>query len=261
MKQGSLLIPLLSVLFILSGVNVFADEVTERLESRIVESFDTADQYQWRVRGSKFSTEGYPKKVLAKAYPEDFFGKNPQNQEDLRCLGVHARFNRKAYNFIEIIPGKGEGDEWTPQPVTLPGRVKEMDLWVWGSNYNYVMEAHFIDYTGVNHRLEMGRLDFNGWENMLLKLPNTIPQSRKYYPKFRALKLTKFVIRTAPTEKVDNYYVYFDHLKVLTDVHETLFDGSELTNDEVIEEIWANSDDDQGNEEETVTPEAEGGNE
>jgi hypothetical protein len=257
MKRGSLFILGLVLLVILPVGSAFGDERTLKLESRVIESFDAPGDItfedgttvNWQIRGSKFSTEGFPKMVYApNTWPIDLFGKNPEDRDTLQALGVNGRFDRQGYNTIEIIPGEGEGDDWVERALQLPGRIKMFDFWVWGSNYNYSIEVHFMDYRGITHRFEMiptgldkrypGSINFSGWRNMYIDIPSYVKQSQTYKPNYAGLRFLKIVIRTHPEEAVDNFYVYVDNLKVLTDFHESFFDGFELASDKTIAEIW-----------------------
>jgi len=38
---------------------------------------------------------------------------------------------------------------------------------------------------------------------------------------------------------VDNFYIYFKQLKILTDTNEALFDGSDLQDPNKIKKLWA----------------------
>ncbi|MBI9099950.1 MAG: flagellar filament outer layer protein FlaA [Spirochaetaceae bacterium] len=257
MKRGSLFILGLILLIILPVGSAFGDERTLKLESRVIESFDApgdityedGTSVYWQVRGSKFSMEGYPRMAYApETWPIDLFGKNPENRESLQTFGINGKFLRQGYNTIEVIPGQGEGDDWVEKPIPLPGRIKMFDFWVWGSNYNYSIEAHFMDYRGITHRFEMvpavegrrysGSINFSGWRNMYIDIPNYVKQAQSHKPNYEGLSLTKIVIRTHPEEAVDNFYVYLDNLKVLTDFHESFYDGFELSAEEKIAEIW-----------------------
>ncbi len=40
---------------------------------------------------------------------------------------------------------------------------------------------------------------------------------------------------TRPEEKVDNFYIYFDQIKVLTDIFISRFDGDNLANQESVQ--------------------------
>jgi len=133
MKRGSLFILGLILLVILPVGSAFGDELTLSYRTEVIESFDAPGDITfedgtpvvWQVRGSKFSMEGYPKKVYAaKTWPIDLFGKDPENGDSLQTLGINAKFNRQGYNSIEIIPGEGEGDDWSDRGIALPGRVK-----------------------------------------------------------------------------------------------------------------------------------------
>jgi len=256
MRRGCLFISGLLLLVTLSTGMLFADERTLKLESVVIETFDgpgsstysDGSPINWQVRGSKFSTEGYPRQVyVPNEWPDDLFGPNPENADQLQVFGVNSKFDRMGYNQIEIIPGEGEGDNWASRPIELPGRVKTVDMWVWGSRFKYSIEMHFIDYQGLAYRLDLiqsedkrnpGSIFFSGWKNMYLDVPSNIRQSVVYQPAYKGLRLTKIVIHTHPQENVANFYVYLDHLKILTDYHEAFYDGYNLTTPERIEEIW-----------------------
>ena len=114
--------------------------------------------------------------------------------------------------------------------------MQALDLWVWGANYNYTMDVHLRDFEGMDRVLHLGSLMFAGWKNLAVAITGNIPQSRRYIPRFQALELTKLVIWTHPTEKVDDFYVFLDEIKVLTDLFETRFDGDDLADPTVAEQ-------------------------
>ena len=230
---------LLALSFILP-LSVVADEVTESLDSRVLESFDPETAAtEWLVVGSKFITKGYPIVAYAKTWPHGLHGVN-REEADYQVLGVNARFDRQGYNYLEIIPVKDDGSgEKIPSPIDIPGRVKALDMWVWGSQYNYYMQVQLKDYTGVVWTLDLGDINYTGWRNLRVNIPSYIPQSEHYIPYLKSLKLVKLILWTRPAERVANFYVYFDHIKVLTDLFESRFDGDDLTWPATIEEIWA----------------------
>lgn len=259
MRIGSVLL-CISLLITVSVTSVFADEVTATLVSKVLESFDgdlsedPKDDYRttdWIVRGSKFATiekasDGseirYPLMAYATTYPNDLFGPNPADKENLKVIGIHGKFDRKGHNFIEIIPATTLSDEeWDYNPLQIPGRVKYLDLWVWGANYDFTLEVHIRDWQGIPYVLQIGSLAFKGWKNLFIEIPHAIPQADIKVPSYKQLEITKFVIWTNPNERVADFYVYLDHIKVLTDLHETQFDGIDLTYPDKIQEIWQNS--------------------
>jgi hypothetical protein len=224
----------------------FADEVTVNFVPQILQSFDPdevdRENYRtWALIPSKFGydSEGNSlwEQQLVEAWPESLYGKNRDNLE-LQVLGIHGAFLRKGYNWVEIVPGEGEGSNFTPKPLSIPGRADAIDIWVWGSNHAYRLEVHLRDFHGIDHVLEFGSLQFMGWKNLRVRVPATIPQTWKYLPRLRNLEVTKLVLWTTPMEKVDDYYMYLDQLKVVSDVFETPFDGDGLADADILQEVW-----------------------
>lgn len=240
MRRGGLhLVCLLMLLLLLTPTLLVADEKTLNLESKILETFDpdtrTSD---WLIRGSKFITEGYPKKAFAETWPEALYGSNLEEKE-LEVLGIQFKFDRQGYNYIEIIPVKEDEEGNTVHnPIEIPGRVQQLDLWAWGSDFDYYMEAHIRDFRGVVHVLRMGSLNYVGWRNLRVNFPSYVPQAQQYTPYLAGLQLEKLVVWTQPQERVHNCYLYIDQIKILTDTFVSRFDGDELTRPEKVQEIW-----------------------
>jgi len=111
-------------------------------------------------------------------------------------------------------------------------------MWIWGSNMNFTMEAFVRDLNGVVHSLNMGSLAFQGWRNVSVNVPSNIPQSRRVLPTLASLHFVKFRIWTTPQERVDNFYVYFNQFKILTDLFDPLFDGDDLADPVRVREFW-----------------------
>lgn len=231
---------LILALLLLAVPLLVADQKIVSMISEVVESFDKPT-YAWKVFPSKFGVDQSGKSLwdmrYVDAWPEALFGRN-RGSTDLKCLGVRGSFLRKGYNYVEIVPGKGEGDRFQPEPIQLPGRVQNLDLWVWGGNFNYYMEVHIQDYRGVEYVLPLGSLHYAGWNNLSAFVPGNVPQSDRHIPSLKNLLLTKLVIWTRPEERVDDFITYIDHLKVFTDRFESRFDGDELVEPERLEAIW-----------------------
>jgi hypothetical protein len=239
--------------------SVYGDEFTQDLVSVVLERFDGdiskewtvggrtfAYEFEWALDASKFATNvnnrSFPMLTHVDAWPMALYGSGRHNL-DVRSLGIWGRFDRRGYNWIDlypVVPGTGgDGEAPVPFEIPIPGRISVLDLWVWGSNHNFYMEAYFRDHTGVVHSLNMGSLAFQGWRNMRVRIPNHIPQARRTVPRFAGLHFVKFRIWTTPLERVDNFYIYFNQMKILTDVFETLFDGDDLADPYRVREIWA----------------------
>jgi hypothetical protein len=229
---------LVMTLFLTAGFAV-ADENTQTIASRSIATFDDpATNGNWIVQGSKFATKGYPQMQLVRSWPEALYGKNKANK-DLFSLGIHGKFDRKSYNYVEIIPArKDSAGKLAPAGIPIPGRAQNVNMWVWGANFNYWIDVYVRDYQGIDHVLHMGSVMFPGWKNLSANISTAIPQARKYIPRYAGLELTKIVLWTAPDEKVDDFYIFIDEVSVLTDLFETRFDGEDLADPDTLNSIW-----------------------
>ncbi|GHT97993.1 hypothetical protein FACS1894142_3700 [Spirochaetia bacterium] len=240
MKQSSFKAVCL-ILMMLAALAAFGDDTTVNLESIVLESFDGDSNYEWKRVASKFAAvidgDAFPKLTYVNASPTAL----RQSQEDEhKSLGVWGKFDRRGYNWIDIYPvAKDGGDDAGAVEIPIPGRASELDIWIWGSNLNYYVEAYVRDYQGVVHTINLGSIAFAGWKNLRVKVPVNIPQSKRLVPRLASLKFVKFRITTLPNERVDNFYVYFDNFKVLTDTFETRFDGEELGDPDRVNELWS----------------------
>jgi hypothetical protein len=209
----------------------------------VVEGKNYTFDFEWRVDASKFATKSdeasYPRSTYVPAWPQALFGMNRDGKE-LKSLGVWGRFDRKGYNWIDVYPVQaGAGDDAEPFEFPFPGRVSYLDMWVWGSNLDFYIEAYVRDFQGVVHSIYMGNIGYSGWKNLRARIPNNILQSKRVLPRRAGLTFVKFRIWTQPTEPVHDFYIYFDQFKILTDMFETLYDGDELADPERVQELWA----------------------
>jgi hypothetical protein len=263
----------LTMLLALSVAPVWADDVAQDLQSIVIESFDDPAQrvvsYSgltekqdriWVAEGSKFATDNttemrkkqkqdnpdandgikYPRYNYFDTWPDALFGSN-SDKLPLKSFGINCKFDRKGFNWIEIYPAKKDKDKngnFVSQPIGLPGIVKKLDFWVWGSNYKYYLELHFRDARGIPFVVDCGDVNFQGWRNISVDIPGSIPQLRTHLPRYQGIELTKIVLRTDPNEDVSGFYIYFDQFKILTDTHQNPFDGRDLIKPEFIDKNW-----------------------
>jgi len=242
---------LTAALLALAGSGLlFADENTVSLESRVVQDFSTPEAQNWYVQGSKFSSADFPRMGFIKGGPTATLGGDLTKAQNARSLAVAMLFDRKEYNWVDVVPGTKE----KPVELPLPGRVKMIDMWVWSGNFAYYLEAFVRDYRGVVYTIPMGDLTFVGWKNLRINIPDNVPQSKKYLPKREGLTFVKYRIWTRPTEIVaiqnnsadatpldKSVKFYFNNMKVLTDTFEALFDGDSISGVEASREIWGQS--------------------
>jgi len=264
MKHGSIKAVCLVVLACIAVLSAFGDEQTVDLTSIVLESFngETAHEwhdgkhtrnfdFSWAIDASKFATKtkdgdgnevNFPITTYVDAWPIALFGYNREGR-DIKSLGIHGRFDRQGYNWIDVYPvQEGDDDSTNAFEIPMPGRVRYMDLWVWGANLDYYIEAYVRDYQGVVHIIRLGSINHTGWKNLRANIPNHIRQGKRILPSLAQLRFVKFRIWTQPTERVNNFYIYFKQFKVLTDTFESLFDGDELADPDLIPEFWASGD-------------------
>jgi hypothetical protein len=270
-------------LLILAGITLaaFGDDITVNLESKILEDFDNKEdaKYVWKKDASRYAVgkdpadrenpsfaslgiedDFFPKLNYFEIWPLALFRNNRESRE-LRSLGIWGKFKRMGYNWIDIYPTlKSEGEDAGPYEIPIPGRVRYLDMWVWGSNLNYYMEAYLRDEQGVIHTLYLGNIGYQGWKNLRVLVPTSIPQRRRIIPdpvtantlstqdkNSIYLKFVKFRIWTTPREEIANFYIYLDQFKVLTDTFESLYDGDEMTDPDWIRENWETTSQASGN--------------
>ena len=243
MKHGSFKIICLVIWACITVISGYGDELTNDFQTVILESFNGDSDYTWKVEASKFATKTddvtFPRLNYVEAWPIAAFGNNKEGK-DIKSLGINGKFDRKGYNWIDLYPVSAD-DEDNPAEIRIPGRVRSIDMWVWGANLRYYIEIYVRDYLGVIHTLKLGEISYTGWRNLRVNVSTHIPQSKRILPAYAGLTFVKFRIWTQPVERVDNFYIYFKQLKVLTDVFEALFDGNDLADPQHVDEIWANN--------------------
>jgi hypothetical protein len=186
---------------------------------------DTAQQSLQEISISKFEDSGFWRVYMPidqgviesrrfEGGPND---KPPLEEEealgiatpDDYVLGVKASFFRRGNHEIYIQPIR---------PLQVPGITKTINLWVVGRNFNHRLYVVVGDYFGNINMLEMGTLNFSGWKEMTVAVPPTIVQRDFHYNDRMGLQILGFMIQPDMMETYGTYYVYFDGLRVLTDL-------------------------------------------
>ncbi|TVQ96188.1 MAG: flagellar filament outer layer protein FlaA [Spirochaetaceae bacterium] len=207
------------------------------INSVVLDDFDSPDN-QWIVRGSRFINEDFLEWEWVRAWPEALYRQEPEGRT-LRALGLRAAFNRIGYNFLEIIPAEENDEgELVPRAIPIPGTAQSIDLWVWGSNRNYYIDVQLRDHRGLVHTLRLGDINFRGWSNLFVDIPTWIPQDSIFVPQRQGLELIKLVLWTRPQERVNEFFVYLDELRVVTNLAEDYWDGEQLADPEQVQELW-----------------------
>ncbi len=151
-----------------------------------------------RFEGSPLGKEVIPEEEdLGIATPDDY------------VLGVKASFFRRGDAELYIQPIR---------PLQAPGITKTISMWVVGRNFNHLLSVVVADYFGNVNILSMGKLNFSGWKRMTVAVPPMIVQRDYHYNDRMGLQILGFLIEPDLMETYGTYYVYFDDLRVYTDL-------------------------------------------
>jgi hypothetical protein len=138
------------------------------------------------------------------------------NLVDNHVLGVRIDFLRRGLTSIFVVPER---------PIPVEGIAKTVSVWVAGRNYNHTLVLLVQDYYGRYFELEAGKLNFQGWKQLVVAIPpqpdygrQGIVQRDLHYVNLGGIKITGFRIDVDPLEAYGSYFVYFDDLRVTTDL-------------------------------------------
>ena len=230
MRHGSLIFASVVVVFLCTLFPLSSQEAEVNYQTYMVDTFDNAEgEWSWHAVGSKFVTNGFPVLKLFDGMPHALKVMD-ESSENAKFLGVQVKFNRRGDNWMDIVPSKQGEKGLEPYEIPFKGNIARLDMWVWGAGYYYDLEVLVRDCYGRVHALRMGTLNFKGWKNMSVSVPKSIPQSSNYINAEKELKFVAFRVRTRPSEHVEDFYIFMDQFKVLTDVHKDSYDGYELAN-------------------------------
>ncbi len=131
------------------------------------------------------------------------------DEQNRYVLGIKAEFFRRRATNIYV-----EAE----RPIPIPGIVKTLSVWVVGRNRNHRLNVVLNDYFGNLVVLPMGTMNFSGWQQMEVAIPPRIPQEDLYVGGDRGLQFVGFLIQPDLMQTYGSYYVYFDEMRVVTDL-------------------------------------------
>lgn len=128
---------------------------------------------------------------------------------DNYVLGAKVYFYRRGVINFGIRPVR---------PIPVQGISKTLSVWVAGRNTNHRLEAIVSDHFGNEVVLDMGKLNFLGWKKLTVSIPPAVRQRDYHYSNRMGITFDGFNIRCDIDETYGNYYIYFDDLRVVTDL-------------------------------------------
>ncbi|MGP1415036.1 MAG: flagellar filament outer layer protein FlaA [Treponema sp.] len=232
MRHGGLIFASVVAVFLCTAFPLSSHTSEVNYQTYMVDTFDNANgEWLWHGVGSKFVTDGYPIVKYFDGMPRAVKVMNDE-VENAKFLGVQVRFNRRGDNWLDIVPSKQGDNGLEPYEIPFKGEISRLDMWVWGAGYYYDLEALVRDCYGRVHTIPVGPLNFKGWKNMSVSVPKSIPQHSMYIGAEKNLKFVAFRVRTRPTEHVEDFYIFIDQFKALTNVFVDSYDGYELADSE-----------------------------
>lgn len=140
-----------------------------------------------------------------------------KEDEDTFVFGVKVEFFRRGVNSFYIT---------SVRPLPVEGIAKTISVWVCGRNQDHNLWVLVQDMFGRNYELYMGSLGFGGWKKMTAVVPPSpdgehgIVQQSAFYNSRPGLRIVGFRIDCNPMLARGSYYVYFDALRVVTDLYD-----------------------------------------
>ena len=145
----------------------------------------------------------------------------PRDYPREKVLGVKVQYIARGYNWFAIKPTK---------PIVIEGICQSISVYVAGRNYKHILKIKLLDYFGRDRELIVDKLNFIGWKELIVSIPEHINQTDYHYVDKQGLKFNGFVVDCDPLETLGTYYVYFDELRAMTDIfNETTKDVDDMT--------------------------------
>ncbi len=192
------------------------ETATQRIKEVSIDKFE--------LEGSWFVTMSADEGIIQSR----LFNGSPKNKQpipaeegldipDSKVLGVKVSYYRRGYNAFEVLATKA---------LPVEGIAKTASVWVVGRSIPNVMKLLVEDHKGKRFEIYMGKLNHSGWRLMTAAIPpqgvgnKGIVQKDYHYSTSMGLKIVGFRIECDPWEAYGNYFIYFDDLRVVSDLYE-----------------------------------------
>ncbi len=139
--------------------------------------------------------------------------------EDENVLGIKTEFIRRGFTEIVFTPAR---------PISVPGIVQELSIWVAGRELEHELHVLISNIDGDLRKLYVGQLNFRGWRKLSVTVPpysrngggvlTGVKQFDPRRPLDSGIDIEAIIIEPLYTEAYGTYYVYFDDLRATTDL-------------------------------------------
>lgn len=192
---------------------------------------DTAQQFLQEVSVDRFEREGFWRGakssdtgfIVTRLFRGRPAGAQPipaeagMNIVNDYVLGARVDFIRRGHSHFTLTPAR---------PIPIEGITKTVSVWVAGRNANHELVLLIEDIFGRPFELHMGRLNFQGWRQLVVAIPpqaddgfsGIIQRSFFHGQQDTGIRIRGFRIDVSPMEAIGSYYIYFDDLRAVTDL-------------------------------------------
>jgi hypothetical protein len=147
----------------------------------------------------------------------------PRTYPKQKVLGIKVEYIARGYNWFAIRPVK---------PIVVEGICQSLSVWVAGRNYKHVLKMMVQDFFGNERHLYVDKLNFIGWKELSVSIPDNINQRDFHFVNRQGIKFSGFYVECDPVETFGIYYMYFDELRAVSDMfNEKTIDIDDMRDD------------------------------
>lgn len=196
----------------LDGSTIGISQDGGEIREFIVDSFERLSSWRTRIdydvglSAVKF-IEGGP---LANADNEGQTQADEDFDENQYVLGVKCEYLKAYHSSLYI---------YRDSPIKVRGISKVISVWALGRMYQHKLYVIVENFEGMRSELYMGDLTFQGWQKLEVAVPPAIAQEDRFYPQYGGISIVGFKIKLNPREMYRPFYIYFDDLRVSTDIY------------------------------------------
>jgi hypothetical protein len=133
----------------------------------------------------------------------------PRTYQKQKVLGIKVEYISRGYNWFAVRPVK---------PIVVEGVCQKLSVWVAGRNYKHVLKMMVQDFYGNERYLYVDKLNFIGWKELSVFIPDNINQRDFHFIDRQGIKFSGFYVECDPVDTYGIYYIYFDELRAVTDL-------------------------------------------
>lgn len=197
------------------------DTAQQRLKEISVTKFEDAGFWYGAIAGDfgVIQARSFPGGPLDKEAIEDEVqagivqvdGDGVITKGDNNVLGVKVSFYKRGVVDFAIRPIR---------PIPVPGISKTLSVWVAGRESKHRLEILISDPYGNIAKIDMGRLDFPGWQQLTVAVPQSLRQRDTHYSYMGGISIRGFNVSCELDETYGHFFIYLDDLRAVTDLFE-----------------------------------------